>query len=51
MMPSSRDQLTKEEAMVVASVEHGVPTLTLARDLVKRFGNLDLLRARVQIPA
>jgi len=37
LMLSLRDQLTKEEAITVASIERGVPILVSARDLVERF--------------
>jgi transposase len=37
LMLSSRDQLTKEDAIIVASVERGAPALVQARDLVERF--------------
>jgi transposase len=37
LMLSSRDRLTKEDAIIVASVERGVPALVPARDLVERF--------------
>jgi hypothetical protein len=36
-MLSERDQLTREDAITVATIERGVPMLTLARDLVERF--------------
>ncbi len=37
LMLNSRDRLTKEDAVIVASVERGVPALVPARDLVERF--------------
>ena len=36
-MLSERDQLTREDAITVASIERGVPILVPARDLVERF--------------
>ncbi len=36
-MMSLRDQLTKEDAITVATIERGVPILVRARMLVERF--------------
>ncbi len=36
-MLSLRDQLTKEDAITVATIERGVPILVRARELVERF--------------
>jgi transposase len=37
LMLSLRDQLTKEDAITVATIERGVPILVRARELVERF--------------
>ena len=37
LLLSERDQLTKGDAITVARIERGVPTLVSARDLVERF--------------
>ncbi len=37
LMLSLRDQLTKEDAITVATIEGGVPILVRARELVERF--------------
>jgi transposase len=37
LMLSERDQLTREDAITVASIERGAPILAPARDLVERF--------------
>src|SRR5216683_1072725 len=37
LMLSEREQLTREDAITVASIERGVPMLPPARDLVERF--------------
>jgi len=44
LMLRSRDQLTREDAIIVASIERGVPTLIPACDLVERFHRM--VRAR-----
>lgn len=36
-MLNERDQLTKDEAITVASIERGVPILVTTRDLIERF--------------
>jgi transposase len=46
-----RDQLTKEDALTVASIERAVPTLATARDLVERFHQMIRDRDRDALPA
>ena len=51
LMLSSRDQLTKEDAIIVASVERGVPALAPARDLVERFHRMVRDRDHEALPS
>jgi transposase len=44
LMTMRRDHLSKEDALIVAAVETGVPALSAARDLMDRFHNM--LRGR-----
>ncbi len=37
LLLNERDQLTKDDAITVARIEKGVPTLVAARNLVERF--------------
>ena len=40
LLLSERDQLTKEDAITVARIETGVPSLISARDLIERFHHM-----------
>ena len=51
LMLSLRDQLTKEDAITVASIERGVPILVPARDLVERFHRMVRDRDPDALPA
>jgi len=50
-MLSLRDQLTREDAITVASIERGVPVLVPARDLVERFHRMLRERDPDPLPA
>jgi transposase len=50
-MLSEHDQLTREDAITVASIERGVPTLVPARDLVERFHRMIRQRDPDALPA
>src|SRR5712691_11155354 len=51
LMLSLRDQLTKEDAITVASIERDVPILVSARDLVERFHRMVRDRDPDALPA
>ena len=51
LMLSEHDQLTREDAITVASIERGVPTLVPARDLVERFHRMVRDRDPDALPA
>src|SRR5229473_1258707 len=51
LMLSEHDQLTREDAITVASIERGVPTLVPARDLVERFHRMIRQRDPDALPA
>jgi transposase len=51
LMLSERDQLTREDAITVATIERGVPMLPPARDLVERFHSMMRGRDPDALPA
>src|SRR6266849_1011850 len=51
LMLNERDQLTREDAITVASIERGVPVLVPARDLVERFHRMLRERDPDPLPA
>jgi transposase len=51
LLLNERDQLTKGDAITVARIEKGVPTLVVARDLVERFHGMVRERDPAGLPA
>jgi transposase len=51
LMLSERDQLTREDAITVATIESGVPMLSPARELVERFHRMLRERDPDALPA
>jgi hypothetical protein len=50
LLLSERDHLTKGDAITVARIERGVPTLVSARDLVERFHRMVRDREPAALP-
>jgi transposase len=50
LLLNERDQLTKGDAITVARIEKGVPTLVVARDLVERFHGMVRERDPADLP-
>ena len=46
LMTTARDHLSKTDAVTIAAIEGGVPTLVVARDLVDRFQGMIRKKAR-----
>jgi transposase len=49
-MLNQRDQLSREDAITVASIEKGVPILAAARDLIERFHRMVRQHHREALP-